>query len=69
MKKETARKKVVIGACILRLLEFQTADDLNDYLKNLQARKKKFEIENRGRMDNGKFRLRIKEQYNNNEMI
>lgn len=61
--------KKVIGACIERLLEFDAAEEVNQYLKKLELRGKRYEIENRCKLENGKFRIRIKEQYNNNQMI
>jgi len=61
--------KKVIGAAFVRLLEFDSLEEVDHYLKQLNEKHKRYEIENRCKLENGKFRLLIREQYNNNEMI
>lgn len=60
--------KKVIAACIDRVLEFGTQDEAARYIEGLRARKTEFRVINREEAD-GKYRVRVQEQYNKSPMI
>lgn len=60
--------KKVIAACIDRVLEFDTQAEAAKYLDGLREKKTDFRIVNREEVG-GKYRVRIKEQYNKSPMI
>lgn len=60
--------KKIIAACIDRIIEFDTQQEAATYLKGLRAKKTDFRIVSREEVD-GKFRIRIQEQYNKSPMI
>lgn len=59
--------KKVVAACIDRILEFDTQLEAVEYLDGLREKKTDFRILNREEI-NGKYRIRVKEQYNKNPM-
>lgn len=60
--------KKIIAACIDRIIEFDTQQEATTYLEGLRAKKTDFRIVNREEVD-GKYRIRIQEQYNKSPMI
>lgn len=60
--------KKVIAVCIDRILEFDTQQEAADYLEGLRNKKSVFRIVNREE-NNGKYRIRVQEQYNKAPMI
>lgn len=60
--------KKVIAACIDRVLEFNTQKEAADYIESLRARKTEFRVIHREEAD-GKYRVRVQEQYNKSPMI
>ena len=56
--------KKIIEACIDRVLEFDTQEEAAEYLEALRNKKTEFLIVNREAV-NGKYRIRVQEQYNN----
>lgn len=60
--------KKVIAACIDRVLEFDTQQEAAKYLETLRDKKSEFRIVNREAV-NGKYRIRVQEQYNKSPMI
>lgn len=60
--------KKIIEACIDRILEFDTQEEAAEYLEALRNKKTEFRIVNREAM-NGKYRIRVQEQYNKSPMI
>lgn len=60
--------KKVIAACIDRVLEFDTQDEAARYIEGLRSRKTEFRVINREEAD-GKYRVRVQEQYNKSPMI
>ena len=60
--------KKVIEACIERILEFETQEEAANYLEGLRAKNSDFRVVSRGEIE-GKYRLRIQEQYNKSPMI
>ena len=60
--------KKVIAACIDRVLEFDTQQEAANYLDNLREKKSEFRILHREETG-GKYRIRVKEQYNKSPMI
>ena len=56
--------KKIIEACIDRILEFDTQEEAAEYLEALRNKKTAFRIVNREAV-NGKYRIRVQEQYNN----
>lgn len=60
--------KKVIAACIDRVLEFDTQQEAVAHIEKLRTLKKSFRIVSRAETD-GKYRVRIQEQYNSSPMI
>lgn len=60
--------KKVIAACIDRVLEFDTQEEAANYLETLRDKKTEFRIVNREAV-NGKYWIRVQEQYNKSPMI
>ncbi len=60
--------KKVIAACIDRILEFDTQKEAANYLEGLRSKKTDFVILNHEEVD-GKYRIRVKEQYNKTPLI
>lgn len=60
--------KKVIAACIERILEFDSQNEAAKYLEILREKKSEFRILHREEVD-GKYRIRIQEQYNKSPMI
>lgn len=61
--------KKIIEACIDRILEFDTQEEAAaEYLEALRNKKTAFRIVNREAV-NGKYRIRVQEQYNKSPMI
>lgn len=60
--------KKVIAACIDRVLEFDTQEEAANYLETLRDKKTEFRIVNREAV-NGKYRIRVQEQYNKSPML
>ncbi len=61
--------KKVIETCIDRVLEFDSGDEAAAYIEGLRNKKKSFNVLWRTKEENGKFLLRIQEQYNTSPMI
>ena len=60
--------KKVISACIDRLFEFDSGKEAAAYLDKLRARKAVFVVVAMNQ-DKGKFFVRTKVQYNNNQLL
>ncbi len=60
--------KKIIAACIDRVLEFDTQNEAAKYIETLRDKGSEFRIVNREEV-NGKYRIRVKEQYNKSPMI
>jgi hypothetical protein len=60
--------KKVIAACIDKVLEFDTPEEAAAYLETLRGKKTEFRISTREEV-NGKYRIRIQEQYNKTPLI
>lgn len=60
--------KKVIAACIERILDFDTPEEAAKYLETLRDKKSDFRILHREEAG-GKYRIRVKEQYNKSPMI
>lgn len=56
-------KKLVL-ACYDKVIEFDTKEEAEIYIKTLEVRKKDYSISNKFEYQ-GKYRLRVQEQYNN----
>lgn len=60
--------KKVIAACIDKIVDFDTQEEAAAYLESLRDSGKEFRFMNREEV-NGKYRLRIQEQYNKTPLI
>lgn len=60
--------KKVIAACIDRVLEFDRQEEAAAYIEKIRTDKKHFTVINRTEHE-GKYRIRIKEQYNNSPLL
>lgn len=60
--------KKVITACIERILDFDTQEEAAAYIEGLRNKKTDFVIVSREEAG-GKYRIRVKEQYNKSPMI
>lgn len=60
--------KKVIEACIERILDFDTPEEAAAYIEGLRNKKTDFVIVSREEAS-GKYRIRVKEQYNKSPMI
>ena len=61
--------KKVVAACIDRVFEFDSKKEADFYLTKLKALNTVFVIVSMEETENGKCRLRTKEQYNNNDLL
>lgn len=62
--------KKIIAACIDRLMEFDSSEEAATYVEGLREKKSDFVIVKREEIEiSGKYRLRIKEQYNKNPLL
>ncbi len=60
--------KKVLAASVNKLLLFDTQEDFEKHIKFLKERKRQYAIMARQEVD-GKLRVLIKEQYNNNDLL
>lgn len=60
--------KKVIAACIDKIVDFDTQEEAAAHLEGLRNSGKEFRFMNREEV-NGKYRLRIQEQYNKTPLI
>lgn len=60
--------KKIIAACIDRLIEFDSSEEAATYVEGLREKKSDFVIVKCEEIS-GKYRLRIKEQYNKNPLL
>lgn len=60
--------KKVIAACIDRILDFDAPEEAAAYVEGLRNKKSEFVIVSREEAS-GKYRIRVKEQYNKSPMI
>ena len=60
--------KKVIAACVYQILQFDSERELERYLDQLRWKKQQFEVIWKKTLDDGKIQIRIKKQYNNNEL-
>ena len=60
--------KKILFASINKLVLFDTEDELKEYTAHLEERKRAYEILSK-KPEEGKIRVLIKEQYNNNELL
>ena len=60
--------KKVISACIDQILEFDSEDEIDTLLFDLEKKKQRFTIVWKNVLNNGKIQIRIKKQYNNHFM-
>lgn len=61
--------KKVLAACIDRVFEFDSKKEADFYLTKMKALNTVFVVVSTVEMKNGKYRLRTKEQYNNNKLL
>ena len=60
--------KKVIAACIERILDFDSSEEAATYIGGLRNKNTEFVIVSREEAG-GKYRVRVKEQYNKSPMI
>ncbi len=60
--------KKVIAACIERILDFDSLEEATTYIDGLRSKNTEFVIISREEV-NGKYRIRVQEQYNKSPMI
>ena len=56
--------KRVIAACIDQLLEFDSEDSYEEYIKDLESKKQWFKVLYKNTLDDGWVEVRIQKQYN-----
>lgn len=61
--------KKVIAASIEQLIEFDSIQEMTNYINKLNDRKIPHRCIKHDELENGKVRLHIKKQYNNNDLI
>ena len=60
--------KKVISACIDQVIQFDSEQEVDDYLENLKSKKQRFTVAWKNDLGNGKVQVRIKRQYNQHFM-
>ena len=60
--------KKVISACIDQILEFDSEKEVDKMEESLRRKGQMYSIAWKNTLDNGKVQLRIKKQYNNNDL-
>ena len=60
--------KKVVSACIDRILEFDSQEEAVDYLEGLRKKKANFQVMSRN-AEGGKYRVRVREQYNKSPLL
>lgn len=61
--------KKVISACIDRILEFSSESEVEYYFKELERKKKVYNVVWKKTLGNGKVLIRIKTQYNQSDFM
>ena len=61
--------KKVISACIDQIIEFDSEHEVDKLIEFLQSRKQRFTVVWKNTLNNGKVQIRIKKQYNNNDLM
>ena len=63
------KMKKVISACIDQIIEFDSEHEVDKLIEFLQSRKQRFTVIWKNTLNNGKVQIRIKKQYNNNDLM
>ena len=61
--------KKVISACVDQIIEFDSEQEIDKLIEFLKSRKQRFTIVWKNTLNNGKIQIRIKKQYNNNDLM
>lgn len=61
--------KRIVAASLDKLVDFDTEDEFKKYIEHLDSRKREYEVLFKSELGGGRLRVRIKEQYNNNELL
>lgn len=60
--------KKVLSACIDQILEFDSQVECDRMIERLKQKHQMYSVVWTNQMDSGKFQIRIKKQYNNNDL-
>ena len=63
------KMKKVISACLDQILEFDSEQEVDKLIEFLKSRKQRFKVIWKNTLNNGKVQIRIKKQYNNNDLM
>ena len=61
--------KKVLKACIMKQILFDKASEYRAHMENLTRKRREYHILEKVTLPDGKIRLLIKEQYNDNELM
>lgn len=61
--------KKVISACIDQIIEFDSEHEVDKLIDFLKSRKQRYTVIWKNTLNNGKVQIRIKKQYNNNDLM
>ena len=61
--------KRIVAASLDKLIDFDTEDEFKKYIEHLDSRKREYDVIFISELGGGRLRVRIKEQYNNNELL
>lgn len=61
--------KKVISACVDQIIEFDSEREVDKLIEFLDSRKQLYKIMWKNTLNNGKVQIRIKKQYNNNDLM
>lgn len=61
--------KRVLAACIEQVLMFDSKEEANDFIKELERKEQQYSIFKKVLLPNGKVQVRLKRQYNNNKLL
>ena len=61
--------KKVISACVDQILEFDSEHEVDKLIEFLKSRKQRYTVVWKNTLNNGKVQIRIKKQYNNNDLM
>lgn len=61
--------KKVLAACIEQVLIFDSKEEANDFIKELDRKEQQYSIFKKVLFPDGKVQIRLKRQYNNNKLL
>ena len=61
--------KKVISACIDRILQFNSEQEVDCYIEDLKRKRQVYQVVWKNTLDNGTVQIRVKTQYNQSDFM